>query len=91
MQGAKNKRFCLPHSEVMVHQISGGTQGKFSDMERSFKHSERLNRTLRQMYAERCGGTDSVWEARMDRDTWLTPEEAMEINLIDHIMTKRGE
>lgn len=43
------------------------------------------------MYAERCGGTDSVWEARMDRDTWLTPEEAMEINLIDHIMTKRGE
>lgn len=90
MQGAKNKRFCLPHAEVMVHQISGGTKGKFSDIERDFKHQERLNSMLRSMYVERCGGTDSVWEARMDRDTWLTPEEAKQINLIDGIITMRG-
>ena len=89
MQGAEGKRFCLPHANIMVHQLSSGTQGKFSDMERSFEHSKRLNKQLREMYAERCGGTVEEWEKRMDRDTWLTPEEAIEINLIDQIITKR--
>ena len=89
MQGAEGKRFALPHANIMIHQLSSGTQGKFSDMERSFEHSKRLNRQLREMYAERCGGAVSVWEARMDRDTWLTPEEAKGINLIDSIITKR--
>lgn len=89
MQGAEGKRFCLPHAEVMVHQISSGTQGKFSDMERSFKHTERLNKMLRGLYVERCGGTDKEWEERMDRDTWLTPTEAIQVNLVDKIIIKR--
>jgi ATP-dependent Clp protease protease subunit len=91
MQGAEGKRFCLPHSEIMVHQISSGTQGKFSDMERSFKHTERLNKMLRGEYVKRCGGTDELWEERMDRDTWLTPQEAIEFGLIDNIITTRNE
>ena len=91
MQGAEGKRFCLPHSEIMVHQISSGTQGKFSAMERSFKHTERLNKMLRGEYVKRCGGTDALWEERMDRDTWLTPQEAIEFGLIDNIITTRNE
>lgn len=91
MGGTKGKRYALPHAEIMVHQPSGGTQGKVSDMEISYKHIQRTKKMMQELYAKHCGGTAMDWEQRMDRDTWLTPEEAIEIGLIDKILYNRSE
>lgn len=89
MGGTKGKRYSLPHSEIMIHQPSSGAQGKISDMERSFNQSIRIKKMLHDLYVERTGQTKEQIEKDLDRDTWLTPSEAINYGLIDKILTSR--
>lgn len=84
--GAKDKRFILPHAEVMLHQPSGGAQGQAADIEitanQIIKTRERINRIL----ANRTGQDLERVAKDTDRDFWLTAEEAVDYGLVDKIM-----
>lgn len=89
--GAKGKRFSLPHSQIMIHQPSGGTQGQASDIEIQAKLILDLRKRLNQIYAENTGQSIKVIEKAMDRDNFMTPEEAKAFGLIDEIVLNRHE
>lgn len=89
MGGTKGKRFALPHSEIMIHQPSAGTEGKVSDMERAFKQSLRIKEMLHKLYVKHTGQNLKTIKEALDRDYWMTPEEAIEFGLIDKIITNR--
>ena len=89
--GTKGKRFSLPNSQIMIHQPSGGAQGKASDIEIQAKLILDMRRRLNQIYAENTGQKLSVIEKAMDRDNFMTPEEALKFGLIDQIVTNRKE
>lgn len=89
MGGTKGKRFALPHSEIMIHQPSAGTEGKVSDMERAFKQSLRIKDMMHNLYVKHTGQDIETVKEALDRDYWMTPEEAIEFGLIDKIITNR--
>nr|DAK26556.1 MAG TPA: Putative ATP dependent Clp protease [Caudoviricetes sp.] len=89
MGGTKGKRYALPHSEIMIHQPSSGVQGKVSDMERSFRQSIRIKEMLHELYSKLTGQPIEKIEQDLDRDTWMTPEEAIRYGLIDEVLTNR--
>lgn len=91
MGGTPGKRFSLPDCEVMIHQPSGGAQGKESDIERAAAHIHRLKDKLYRCYQEHTKMDHEQIVELMDRDTWLTAEQAKELGLIDKIVTKRGD
>jgi ATP-dependent Clp protease protease subunit len=89
MAGESCERAALPNASILIHQPSGGFQGQASDM---LIHAEEIFRTKQRMtrlYAEHCGRTYEEFEAAMDRDRFMTAEEAMEWGLIDRILTER--
>ena len=89
MAGAPGERAALPNASILIHQPSGGYQGQASDM---LIHAEEILRTKQRMtrlYAEHCGRTVEEFERAMDRDRFMTAEEAMEWGLIDRILTER--
>ena len=87
--GAKGKRFALPNSQVMIHQPSGGAQGQASDIaiqaREILKTRERLNR----IYVHHTGQELAEIEAKMERDTYMTAEEARDFGLIDQVVEQR--
>lgn len=87
--GTKGKRFALPNSEIMIHQPSGGSQGKASDMEIVYEHMKKTKEKLHKIYADITGQPISRIKKDMDRDYWLNPEEAKTYGLIDNILDKR--
>ncbi|MBQ7285083.1 MAG: ATP-dependent Clp endopeptidase proteolytic subunit ClpP [Alphaproteobacteria bacterium] len=89
--GAKGKRFALPNSQIMIHQPSGGFQGQATDMEIRTKLILDMKKRLNKIYSERTGQKLSVIEKAMERDNFMTPEEAKKFGLIDHIITNREE
>jgi ATP-dependent Clp protease protease subunit len=89
--GTKGKRFSLPNSQIMIHQPSGGAQGKASDIEIQAKLILDMRRRLNLIYSENTGQKLSEIEKAMDRDNFMTPEEALKFGLIDHIVTNRQE
>lgn len=89
--GAPGKRFSLPNSQIMIHQPSGGFQGQAADMEIRTKLILDMRKRLNQIYANHTGQKISVIEKAMDRDNFMTPEEAKKFGLIDHIVTNRQE
>ena len=89
MGGTKGKRFALPHSEIMIHQPSAGTEGKVSDMERAFKQSLRIKDMMHNLYVKHTGQDIETVKEALDRDYWMIPEEAIEFGLIDKIITNR--
>lgn len=89
MGGTKGKRYSLPHGEIMIHQPSSGTQGKISDIEISYKHSQYLKDMLHNLYVQHTGQPLEVIQDVMDRDFWMTPDEAKQFGLIDEVISKR--
>lgn len=89
--GAKGKRFALPNSQVMIHQPSGGFQGQATDMEIRTRLILNMKKRLNKIYADKTGQKLSVIEKAMERDNFMTPEEAKKFGLIDHIVTSREE
>lgn len=91
MAGAPGRRVALPNASIMVHQPSGGYQGQVSDIERHVDDIVKTKRRLNQIYARHCGRTVEEVEATLDRDRFMTAEEARDWGLVDHIYETRGE
>ena len=89
--GAKGKRSALPHSRIMIHQPSGGAQGTASDIEIQAREILYLRSKLNSLYSHHTGQAIESIERDMDRDRFMSAEEAKEYGLIDHIITKRSE
>lgn len=87
--GAKGKRVCLPHSEVMIHQPLGGTQGQASDILLHAKHIEKTRETLNKILAENTGKDVATITKDTDRDNFLDAKSALKYGLIDKIFSKR--
>ena len=89
--GTKGKRFSLPNSQIMIHQPSGGAQGQATDIEIRAKLILDLRKRLNKIYADNTGQKLSVIEKAMDRDNFMTPDEALKFGLIDKIIEKRED
>lgn len=87
--GAKGKRFVLPHSEVMIHQPLGGTEGQASDIAIAAEHILKTKQTLYKMLAKNTGKTLAQIEKDADRDYYMSAEEAVKYGIVDKIITKR--
>ena len=89
--GAPGKRFLLPRSRTMIHQPSGGAKGMASDIEIQYKEIERMKKELTDIYVKHNskGKTYEEFEAGMDRDNFLTAQEAIDWGLADEIVEKR--
>lgn len=86
--GAKGKRFVLPNSEVMIHQVMGGTEGQASDIAITAKHILRTKETLNKILAKNTGKKFDEVEKDSDRDYWMTAEEAKKYGIVDEIISK---
>lgn len=85
--GTKGKRYMLPHAKTMIHQVSSGTTGKFTDMEIDLRETLALKNTLIDILTEATGqNRDKVYQD-MERDYWMTASEAKEYGLIDDIVS----
>ncbi len=84
--GAKGKRFALPNSESMIHQVLGGAEGQASDVEIRVKHMLRLKKRLNEILSKHTGRSVEQVEKDTDRDYFMTAEEAKEYGLIDKIV-----
>jgi ATP-dependent Clp protease protease subunit len=88
--GAKGKRFSLPNSRVMIHQLFGGSQGMASDIEIQAKEILYLRERLARIMADNTGQTIEQIHKDTDRDRFMSSEEAVEYGLIDKVLTNRG-
>ena len=89
--GAKNKRFCLPNSRVMIHQPMGGFQGQASDIEIHAKEILYLKAKLNEIMAYHTGKTIDVIEKDTDRDNFLSAAQSVEYGLVDKVLLSRAE
>jgi len=89
--GAPGHRISLPNARIMVHQPSGGYSGKASDIERHAEDILKIKRRLNEIYAKHTGQTYQEVEDMLDADTFMTPEEARDWGLVDHVQENRGE
>lgn len=89
--GAKGKRFCLPNSEVMIHQplISGGLSGQQTDITIHAKYLEKTRETLEKIMADNCGKSYEQLHKDCERDNFLSAEEACAYGLVDKVIAKR--
>lgn len=87
--GAKGKRFCLPHSKVMIHQPSGGAQGQQTEIEIVAEEIKKTRRELNQILSDTSGQPIEKVQADTERDNYLTASEALDYGLIDRIVTSR--
>ncbi len=87
--GEKGRRFALPNARIMIHQPSGGFQGQATDIEIHAKEILDLKARLNQIYVKQTGKPLDVIEKAMERDNFMTPEDAKKFGLIDEIITTR--
>jgi ATP-dependent Clp protease, protease subunit len=87
--GEKGQRFALPNSRVMLHQPSGGAQGQATDIARHAQEIVKLKKRLNELYAKHTGQPVEAIEKALDRDYFLTAEEAKTFGLVDEVFTKR--
>lgn len=85
--GAKGKRYVLPNSRIMIHQPSSGTQGKITDQEIALKEGIYLKQKLAEMLAKNTGKDVKQVIKDMDRDNWMSAEEAKTYGLVDEVLT----
>lgn len=89
--GTKGKRFCLPNSHVMIHQVSGGAQGTASDVERTIGFMFNLKKRLNGIIAHHTGKTIEQVENDSDRDNYMTAEQSVAYGLVDKILESRKQ
>lgn len=89
--GAKGKRFALPSSRVMIHQPRGGVQGQESDISIQAKEIIRLKKLSIKYLAEKCGKSEEEIAKDMERDFFMSAEDAKEYGIIDKVMPHRGQ
>lgn len=87
--GAKDKRYMLPYSRHMIHQVSSGTQGTAIDMKIALEETLRMNRELTEIYVRNTGKSFDELEKDMSRDFFMTPEESISYGLADKIISNR--
>jgi ATP-dependent Clp protease protease subunit len=87
--GAKGKRFALPNSRIMVHQPSGGAQGQATDIEIQAREILALRRRLNQIYVKHTGQPIEEIEKKLERDSYMSAEEARDFGLIDQVVEER--
>ncbi len=87
--GTKGKRFALPNARIMIHQPSGGAQGQATDIEISYKEIQRLKDTLSETFAKHTGQTVKKVQKDMDRDYFMSADEALTYGIIDKVLTER--
>ncbi len=87
--GAKGKRFALPNSQVMIHQPSGGAQGQATDIAIQAREILKTRERLNKMYVHHTGQSIEEIEKNMERDTYLTADEAKAFGLIDEVVANR--
>ena len=87
--GAEGKRYALPNARIMVHQPSGGAQGQATDIEIQAKEILKLRERLNEIYVDHTGQSLDIIEDALDRDRFMSPEEALEFGLIDEVVTER--
>jgi len=88
--GSPGKRYCLPHARVMIHQVSGGFQGQASDIEIHAREILSMRSRLDEVYARHTGQELSVIEAAMERDTFMSADQAKEFGLVDEVVAARA-
>ena len=89
MAGAPGKRFCLPHARVMIHQPSGGFRGQATDIEIHAKEILELRARLNQIYADHTKQDVKIIDANMERDNFMSADQAKEFGLVDEVVTER--
>ncbi|VBB68826.1 ATP-dependent Clp protease proteolytic subunit [invertebrate metagenome] len=87
--GAEGKRFALPHSRIMIHQPSGGAQGQATDIEIQAREILALRSRLNQIYVKHTGQPIEMIEQAVERDRFMSPEDAKEFGLVDEVVTTR--
>jgi ATP-dependent Clp protease protease subunit len=89
--GTKGKRFALPNSNVMIHQVLGGAEGQASDVEIRVKYMLKLKQRLNNILAKHTGQPYDVVEKACDRDNFMSPDEAKVFGLVDHVVESRKD
>jgi ATP-dependent Clp protease protease subunit len=89
--GTRGKRFALPNSDIMIHQVSGGAQGTASDVERTVEFMFKLKKRLIRILADHTGKSEEVVHHDSDRDYYMNPEEAKAYGLVDEVVKSRKE
>ena len=89
--GTTGKRFALPNSDIMIHQVSGGASGTASDVERTVEHMYSLKKRLNKILAKHTGKTENQIEKDADRDHWMSAKEATDYGLVDNVMESKKD
>src|SRR5215203_1002029 len=89
--GTKGKRFALPNSDIMIHQVSGGAQGQASDVERTVEYMFKLKKRLIRILASHTGQPEEKVRLDSDRDYFLSAVEAKDYGLVDEVIKSRKE
>jgi ATP-dependent Clp protease protease subunit len=89
--GKKDMRFCLPNSRILVHQPSASYYGQAADIQRHAQEILKLKRRLNEIYAKHTGQSVEMVEKALDRDTYMTAEEAKAFGLVDQVLARRPE
>jgi ATP-dependent Clp protease protease subunit len=89
--GAKGKRYALPNSDIMIHQVSGGARGQASDVERQVEFMFKLKKRLNRIISHHTGQTVETVEKDADRDYYMTADEAKAYGLVDEVVKSRKD
>ena len=89
--GAKGKRFSLPNSRIMIHQPLGGFQGQATDIEIHAKEILNIRKRMNKLYSEHCNRPIEEVEKAVERDNFMSAEEALNFGLIDKVITDRND
>ena len=89
--GTKGKRYALPNSDIMIHQVSGGAQGQASDVERTVEYMFKLKKRLIRILSQHTGKPEEQVQRDSDRDYYMTAAEAKTYGLVDEVIKSRKE
>jgi ATP-dependent Clp protease protease subunit len=89
--GTRGKRYALPNSDIMIHQVSGGAQGTASDVERTVEWMFKIKRRLIHILSAHTGKSDEQVQIDSDRDYWMSADEAKAYGLVDEVVKSRKD